>query len=83
MNWKVGDIAIVCGVNYPENSYWIGTEVELLGEVENIYGHGWWVAPNDWFLDKNLKPLPPPNELTSWDDCICKPKELVRVEITQ
>jgi len=83
MNWKVGDMAIFVGrtVNVPS-----GTEVEIIrigGHSKSdcvIFVPGFPSRHSNkcWGTQFNrLKKLPPPNEVTSWEDCIFRPTELV------
>ena len=92
MNWKVGDIAILIdGPGWIGNRHLIGCECEILSlsadcDVAGSFSIDIFGFPSEndypWASHPQyLKPLPPPNEVTSWDECIWKPKELVRVEI--
>ena len=91
MNWKIGDIAVVdCTTSIIH-----GYEVEILSDLRDLCfrDHGrlagyeidpgipplhadskGWAAPHE-----HLRPLPPPNEVTSWEDCVFQPKELLVV----
>ena len=85
MNWKIGDIAIVVKSGYIDPTV---VDMRIFGEEVEIIGLG--VDDYDWEIqdrsgeryytrEKCLRPLPPPNEITSWDECIFKPMELVNV----
>jgi len=87
MNWKVGDIAIL--VRFPgdkmtggSNRY-VGEQVTLVSPIFFIDQHLWhWrIELSDGFLvnacERHLKPIPPPEEKGSWEDCIWKPQEIL------
>ena len=87
MNWRPGDIAIIKDgggpCRYPEL---FGTECQLLeylGDWSSLNGtvkKGWNVDidgnPEFIVAERCLHPLPPHDEIGSWDDCVFKPREL-------
>ena len=90
MNWKAGDVAIILPHN--DGALMPGTEVFLIkyvGDIGGTTGNGEEVtARNAWMVDAGycsemgvseavLGRLPPPNELSTWEDCVFKPRELV------
>ena len=90
MNWQVGDVAICI----TPGSDIFDMEVEVRGPLElcSVSGTGELVlahlidpgvpstAPAGWGAEpQHLKPLPPANEVTEWNDCIFQPQELVVV----
>lgn len=87
MNWKIGDVAIICNVTV--HTEYNGMEVTILSELRmSVYGDLVYDtdAPPKNGADitvvqpKYLRPLPPPNEVTTWDTCEFQPKELIGVE---
>ena len=91
MNWKPGDIAITRGCVHAENE---GQECTLIKRhIRQVDGSMWPVGTHGWVTESHLGfmrfthesqlfPLPPPNEVTSWVDCIWQPKVLERVDAT-
>jgi len=89
MSWKVGDIAIlICVRGLWKDPELQGTEVELikyLGDVPSKSFPG--TITRAWEVEtilglkrvaeRVLRPLPPPNEVTSWEDSVFKPRELI------
>ena len=89
MNWNVGDIAICIR----PGSKLYNREVEITGPLHlaSYHGEDIWAysvdpgfPPEPWYSGwgaepHHLKPLPPANEVTEWNDCIFQPQELVVV----
>ena len=87
MNWKAGDIGIfVYSMNH--NPQFVGCEVEVVDTRPALdrdlciripgshSGNKTW--PDIWSIyGGQIKPLPPPNELSTWDECVFKPLEFV------
>ena len=88
MNWKIGDIAILIGCGYAPNcKHNVGRECELIS-IACEDGYDWVIVAQGELREmlvqaKHLQPLPPPNEVTSWDDCIFQPQELVRLDLIE
>ena len=84
MNWQIGDVAILVndGTCMPDCLEFMGSECLILCACSGI--------PYDWEVDcggeiletrnSSLRPLPPPNEVTTWDTCEFQPRELIGVE---
>jgi len=82
--WKSGDVAIIAP---HDGAIPAGEEVLLtkfLGDQrlgDRVINQVWVVCYGGelgwWASEGLLRPLPPPNEVTSWEDCIFKPKEVV------
>ena len=86
MNWQPGDIAIIWRtITHPEA---VGTECTILSQP--FLKIGAYSKTQKLFVDVEshvpeveivavacLKKLPPPNEVTSWKDCIFQPTELI------
>ena len=84
MNWKVGDVAICVTPGSPmENKEVIILspalprldKIDLVHEVDPGFSAG----PNaGWGAERrHLWPLPDPNELSTWDECVFTPEETV------
>lgn len=84
MKWKIGDVAICITPGSPME----GKEVTIVSDANKYSGKTDLVhmvdpgfPPGDyvgWGAEKrHLRPLPDPNELSTWDDCVFKPRELV------
>ena len=98
MNWQIGDVAIcitpgsriegmeviICsGLEYGAMENVVGAIDEcqryfIYAGVPSKHSKNYWAA-----RPQNLKPLPPPNEVTTWESMedLWKPKELVGVEV--
>ena len=86
MNWKPGDVALTVNCRHGINE---NKECAILSNYGAIgmcldtrmSYQGWLIQAADGVTycakAKHLKPLPPPNEVTSWEDCIFQPTELV------
>jgi hypothetical protein len=84
-NWKVGDIAIIrenthCTPSFMES--FRGHECTLVRKLWWSFKYDWKIEIQGWahgadVQETALRPLPPPNELASWEDCVFKPRELV------
>ena len=90
MNWKPGDIAIMVNCYTSKHE---GQECEILScfgfvgsalHDGNITFPGWKVmtiyGEVKVAAKHQLKPLPPANKVTSWQDCIFQPTETVLSE---
>ena len=85
MNWKPGDIAVVISaIYYPQ---FIGSECEVTAVIGAdryevfIAGHPSYHPSKEWSCwGYQISKLPPPNEKTSWEDCVWQPSELVTVD---
>ena len=91
MIWNVGDVAIIRPHN--DGRLPIGCEVILVKHLGPTWGTiasgERLLANNAWEVEQNycaetvacsealLAPLPPPNEVTSWEDCVFRPSVLV------
>ena len=92
MSWKVGDIAICITPDSEMEGCEVEIisglkkhmSMDVGGIAREVLQHyvdpgipprkgciGWGAAP------QNLIPLPPANEVTTWEECIFKPRELV------
>ncbi len=88
MNWNPGDIAIYVG---PDLDRIIGQTVEIISITDsrlepwdNCAIHTSEKSPHSSGLwgcrFSELEPLPPLNEVTTWDECVFKPRELVMTQ---
>ena len=84
MNWQIGDVAICITPGSPME----GKKVIILtpafpcpGKKDLVHQVDPGFPPGDysgWGAERrHLQPLPHPNGLSTWDDCVFKPKELV------
>ena len=85
MNWKAGDVALLVNTFYGihENHECVITgpfkttindernPAGTVGYLIECCGTEYFVTPDQ------LRPLPPPNELSTWDECVFKPLEFV------
>jgi hypothetical protein len=84
MNWEVGDVALCItpgsGMEGKEvtiltPAYSAPEKPDLVHEVDPGFPPG--SNYRSWGAERrHLRPLPDPNELGSWDDCVFKPREL-------
>ena len=90
-NWKAGDVAIIAP--HGDGRLPAGSEVLLVKYVGNTWGTtasgDRVLARNAWSIEQDccpekvvcsealFRPLPPPDEVTSWEDCVFQPKVLV------
>ena len=84
MNWKVGDMAIIVGCNHQQK--FIGLECTVIALQSSFFqgcflvdvpGHTPIMYDYYSIRPEHLKRLSPPNELSTWDDCVFKPEVLV------
>ena len=84
MKWKIGDVAVCI----TPGSEMEGKEVTILSpaftyhdKIDLVHQVDPGFSPSDycgWGAERrHLRPLPHPNELSTWDDCAFKPKETV------
>lgn len=84
MFWKPGDIGIIIQTGKViEYAHCVGREFTVLRPC-TLRGPGWWYIDLQgegemWAYEECMRPLPPPNEVTSWEDSVWKPKELIHV----
>ena len=87
VNWKPGDIAICITPGSPmENREVTIVEgpfrVDYKPDFVYIVDPGMPVGPGPYLCwgaeRRHLRPLPDPNSPSSWDECVFKPRELVR-----
>ena len=87
MNWNVGDKGIICGV--PQGFYGCDINGSVV-TVTSPVNEGGKICIEDVrcadgiassILPKHLKPIPDNDsrQVTTWDECIFKPRELVTV----
>ncbi len=84
MNWEIGDVAICIRPGSPMEgkevtilspAYPVPDKIDLVHQVDPGFSAG---PDAGWGAERrHLRPLPHPNELSTWDDCAFKPKELV------
>jgi hypothetical protein len=91
MNFQIGDrVIIIRCYNRPWAVGWTGTVVGDSGQAKVL--RDWptggidWAYPVEWdglgLIDahpKAIKKINDDDEKTSWEDCVWKPKELVKV----
>jgi len=84
MKWEIGDVAICIApgsemenkeVTIISDAFFEPDKIDLVHQVDPG------MSPGDysgWGAERrHLRPLPHPNELSTWDDCAFKPKEMV------
>lgn len=82
MKWEKGDIAICItpGSEMENREVTIITDAFIdPDKIDLVHGvdphfrlYAWWYAER-----RHLRPLPHPDEPSTWDDCVFKPKEMV------
>lgn len=88
MDWQVGEIAICITPGSPMEgmevvilspAYPVPYKPDLIHQVDPGMDHGPFAM--GWGAERrHLAPLPDPNTPSTWDECVFKPQELVRVE---
>ena len=84
MKWEIGDVAICMTPGSPME----GKEVTIVsdamifpGKIDLVHMVDPGFPPGDYFgwgaEERHLRLLPHPNELSTWDDCVFKPREVV------
>ena len=82
MKFKTGDICIILPGGIKKEANLIGRECTIMGTTPNPYDWEIEVAGESELYDiceSNLKHLPPPNKVDSWENCVWQPKILERV----
>ena len=84
MDWNVGDVAVCITPGSPMEgkevtilspAYPVPDKTDLVHEVDPGFSPGDY---SGWGAERrHLRPLPDPNERSTWDDCVFKPRELV------